>query len=99
MAEHSDTRHKGLSLSFSSLRGLLSDHVCVEGLLLRGKHLSVLLLLVQLLLLDRGLQLVLVLERLTLHLLLTSDRFLISLATLLAHRLLLLELLTVSLKL
>ena len=57
------------------------------------------LLLVKLLLLHRSLQLVLVLERLSLHLLLARNTFLIGLSTLLPHCLFLLQLLTVSLEL
>ena len=54
--------------------------------------------LVKLLLLDAGLELILVLECLTLHLLLTRDAFLISLATLLSHSLFLLQLRPVTLQ-
>jgi len=59
----------------------------------------VLLLLIELLLLDRRLQLVLVFEGLALHLLLTCQALLVGLSALLPHLLLLLKLLAVALKL
>ena len=55
--------------------------------------------LIELLLLDRGLELVLVLECLPLHLLLSHDALLVCLSALLSHGLLRLELLPVALKL
>jgi len=73
-------------------------HIRVEGLLLRGQLLSMLLLLVELLLLDGGFELVFVLQRLPLHLLLPLDALFVRLAARLPHLLLLLELVSVALQ-
>ena len=99
LSNHTNASDECLSLRLTPLRGLLSNHIRVEGLLLRCQLFSMGLLLVKLLLLHRCLQLVLVLERLSLHLLLARDTFLVGLSTLLPHCLLLLQLLTVALEL
>ena len=64
-------------------------HVGVEGHFLRGQFRVMLLLLVQLLLFDRGLETILVLERLPLDLLLPRQALLVGMAALLPHLLLL----------
>ena len=74
-------------------------HVGVEGHFLCGQVRVMLLLLVQLLLLDRGLESILVLERLPLDLLLPRQALLVGMAALLPHLLLLRELLLVALQL
>lgn len=99
MTDHADSGDEGLPLGFTPLRSLLMHHFRIEGLLLGRELLRVLLLLVELLLLDGGLELVLVLERLPLHLLLPLDTFLVSLAALLPHLLFLLQLVLVALQL
>ena len=85
-------------MSFSTFRSFLSNHISVKSLLLCSELLSMLLLLIKLLLLDRCFELVLILKRLSLHLLLSANAFLISLSALLPHGLLLLQLLSVPLK-
>ena len=86
-------------MGLSPLGGLLAHHVRVKGLLLGCQLLCVRLSLIQLLLLHASLQLVLVLQSLPLHLLLTRYTFFVCLATFLTHRLFLLELLSVALQL
>ena len=97
MADHADARDEGLPLRLSPLRSLAGHHVLVKGLFLPGEHLSMLLLLVQLLLLGGGFELILVFECLSFHGLLAGEAFLVGLSAVLAHLLLLLQLHLVAL--
>lgn len=98
LSDHADTRDESLPLRLSPLLSLLPHHVHIELLLLACQLLVVLQLLVELLLLHAGLELVLVLQRLTFHLFLTRKTLFVGLASLLAHLLFLLELLTITLE-
>ena len=99
LSNHADSRHQCLSLSLTTLRCFLVDHFSVKSLFLRSELLSMLLLLIQLLLLHWGFQLVLILQSLTFHLLLSPNALLVGISALLPHGFLLLQLLPVSLEL
>ena len=93
-----DSSNNFLFLSFSILNGPLAYHVAFKSLLASQVFLLLTHLLVKLLLLDASLELVLVFEGLSLHLLLSRNRVFVCLSSRLLHRFFLLQLLAITLQ-